>query len=332
VSPLLEVRSLAVSATTASGRRAILDDVSFSVEHGEALGIVGESGSGKSMTLRAIGRILPPRCHMTGSVVFDGVDVGRASEQALTAMRRSGFSYVFQDPRSAANPLHTVGRFLMEGTHRQSGISATESRAKAVSTLESVGLRNGTQVMRAYPHELSGGMLQRVAMCAALMAGSRLLLADEPTTALDVTTQSEVLAILEDLRRDTGLAMIFVTHDLDLAAAVCDRVAVMYAGRIVEVLPAADVHLRARHPYTEALFRSRPTMVGDPDAIRPIPGRAISAYEVTTACPFAPRCEHADDRCRTVEPVWAESAGAGIACHNPLTDARPRPSTEVSRG
>jgi oligopeptide/dipeptide ABC transporter ATP-binding protein len=332
MSPLLEVRSLAVSAEAMSGRRAVLDDVTFSVEHGEALGIVGESGSGKSMTLRSIGRILPPRCHMTGSIVFDGIDVGQASQDDLTAIRRSGISYVFQDPRAATNPVHTVGRFLTEGARGRTGMSAKQARDGAVSALESVGLRNGRQVMRAYPHELSGGMLQRVAICAALLAGSKLLLADEPTTALDVTTQSEVLAILEDLRRASGLAMVFVTHDLDLAAAVCDRVAVMYAGRIVEVLPAADVHRRARHPYTEALFRSRPTMTGDRGAIRPIPGRAISAYESTTACPFAPRCEHADERCRTVAPTWAQSGAAGVACHNPLGDARADARTEATHG
>src|ERR1700677_3588813 len=232
ISALLTVENLTVQLPVGGELRTVLRDVSLSIAPGEALGLVGESGSGKSMTARAIDRLLPPGAQTSGSVHFNNQNVLGATSQELRRYR-ADVAMIFQDPRAHTNPVRRIGDFMTEAL-RCKGVPQAEALERAVETLEQVGVSRARAVTRQYPHELSGGMLQRVMIGTALLTSPKLLLADEPTTALDVTIQAEVMAILDELRRSLGLAMLFITHDLELAAAICDRTAVMYAGQIVE--------------------------------------------------------------------------------------------------
>jgi oligopeptide/dipeptide ABC transporter ATP-binding protein len=222
---------------------------------------------------------------------------------------------IFQDPRAHVNPVRRIGDFMTEALRTNLGIRPAEAERRAAEMLDQVGIADAGRRLRQYPHELSGGMLQRVMIAAALLTGPRLLLADEPTTALDVTTQAEVMAILDELRHDFGLAMIFITHDLELAAAICDRTAVMYAGQIVEVRASALLHDDPLHPYTAALAAARPDIGRTARRLRAIPGRPVSAFDAPAAeCAFAPRCAHATAACRAAGPVLAELDGGWSRC------------------
>jgi oligopeptide/dipeptide ABC transporter ATP-binding protein len=222
---------------------------------------------------------------------------------------------IFQDPRAHTNPVRRVGDFMTEALRTNLAVPAAEASRRAAVMLAQVGIEDGARRLRQYPHQLSGGMLQRVMIAAALLTGPRLLLADEPTTALDVTTQAEVMAILDGLRRESGLAMLFITHDLELAAAICDRTVVMYAGQIVEVRASALLHGDPLHPYTAALAAARPDITQTTRRLRAIPGRPLSAFEAPAgACAFAPRCAHARDACRTAVPGLAELDGGMSRC------------------
>ena len=296
---LLEVNNLSVVVATESGARPILRGVSLTIDAGEAMGLVGESGSGKSMTAKAITCMLPTGASMSGSIVFDGRDVPHMSRRDLRDYRQGGVSFIPQDPRSAINPVHRVGDFLTEPLTVLKRRTPAQAASQASAALADVGIKDGTRVLDQYPHELSGGMLQRVMICSALLSGSRLIVADEPTTALDVTTQSEVMAILDELRRERGLALLFISHDLELAAAICDRISVMYAGQIVECQPATELERAPLHPYTHALFASRPSITAAPSQLSTIPGRARAAFEVTHGCGFADRCRYVQERCTT---------------------------------
>jgi peptide/nickel transport system ATP-binding protein len=312
--PLLEIAGLTVGLDVDGIRRAVLRDVSLEVWPGEALGLVGESGSGKSMTARAIDRLLPPGAQVDGTITFDGQNVGALSGAQLRAYRHQ-VAMVFQDPRAHVNPVRRIGDFMTEALRTNLGLPDGEARRRAITMLGQVGIQDGDRRLRQYPHELSGGMLQRVMIAAALLTGPRLLLADEPTTALDVITQSEIMAILDDLRRDYGLAMLFITHDLELAAAICDRTAVMYAGQIVEVHSSARLHDDPLHPYTAALAAARPDITMTAGRLRAIPGRPLSAFEAPTGqCAFAPRCPHVQDACRTTSPPLIGLAGGQSRC------------------
>jgi oligopeptide/dipeptide ABC transporter ATP-binding protein len=312
--PLLEVTGLTVRLPVDGTERAVLRDVSLELRRGEALGLVGESGSGKSMTARAIDRLLPPGAQVDGTITFDGQDVGALNGAQLRAYRLR-VAMVFQDPRAHVNPVRRIGDFMTEALRANLDCPVGEARHRAITVLGQVGIEDGNRRLRQHPHELSGGMLQRVMIAAALLTGPRLLLADEPTTALDVTTQSEIMAILDDLRRDYGLAMLFITHDLELAAAICDRTAVMYAGQIVEVRSSARLHNDPLHPYTAALAAARPDITVTAGRLRAIPGRPLSAFEAPTGeCAFAPRCAHAQDACRSMLPPLTELAGGQSRC------------------
>jgi oligopeptide/dipeptide ABC transporter ATP-binding protein len=294
---LLEVDGLRVDIDARAGRVPVLVDVSLSLGEGETLGLVGESGSGKSMTIKAIARLLPRGATVSGSIRFDGEDVLAMDSGRLRAYRTSGIANVFQDPRAAINPVRTVGDFMTEAMIRVLGRPAAEARRRAVELLAEVGIEDGERRLRQYPHQLSGGLLQRAMIAAALAMEPRLLLADEPTTALDVTTQSEVMAIVDELRRRRRMALLFVTHDLDLASAVCDRTAVMYAGSIVAEQPSATLHDDPLHPYAAALIRARPSAEGRMERLQAISGRPLSAAEVPSGCAFAPRCAFAAEAC-----------------------------------
>jgi oligopeptide/dipeptide ABC transporter ATP-binding protein len=315
VSPLLQVRDLEVAVRTPAGERRIVVGVTFSIDAGASLGLVGESGSGKSMTARSLMRLLPSTFRSTGEISFDGTSVPEMNRQQLQRFRSSDVGMIFQDPKAHTNPVRTIGDFLAEGSgtrHREAGKAAS---AAALELLNELGISDASRRLRQYPHELSGGMLQRVMIAGALLRGPRLLIADEPTTALDVTTQSAIMAKLGELRSERDLSLLFITHDLELAAATCDSIAVMYAGRIVEQAPARALEANPRHPYTAALLRSRPSLERRLPRLEAIPGRPISAHEANTGCAFAPRCPLAVERCAVERPLQRQLGESWVACH-----------------
>ncbi|BBH71430.1 ABC transporter ATP-binding protein [Actinoplanes sp. OR16] len=308
--PLLEFSSLRVSL----GERPILRDVTLSVAAGEAVGLVGESGSGKSMTAKSVVRLLPDGAAVAGAVRFGGVDVGSMNAAALRRFRSRDVAMVFQDPRATVNPVRTVGDFLTE-VLRDQGVSRSEATRRAAGLLTEVGVGDAERRLSQRPYELSGGLLQRVVIAAALLTEPELILADEPTTALDVTTQEEVVAILTEQRRRRSAALLFITHDLELAAAVCDRIAVMYAGEIVEILPASELHERALHPYTKALLNSRPGTVPPGSRLATVPGVPQSALTAPAGCVFADRCPVVAHECHSARPPMLPAGSGSVACH-----------------
>jgi oligopeptide/dipeptide ABC transporter ATP-binding protein len=314
VQPLLETVGLTVLLEVNGARRAVLRDVSLTLRRGEAVGLVGESGSGKSMTARAIARLLPPAAEVRGSIRFGTTDVAQLAGPDLRRYH-SQVAMIFQDPRVHVNPVRTIGDFMTEALRTNHKVPRPQARRRAVDMLTQVGIEDGARRLGQYPHQMSGGMLQRVMIAAALLAGPRLLLADEPTTALDVTTQAEVMAILDNLRRQSGLAILFITHDLDLAAAICDRTVVMYAGQIVEVRASSLLHTEPLHPYTAALAAARPDITQTTRRLRAIPGRPLSAFEApATECAFAARCSYTREVCRTAVPDLSEVDGGVSRC------------------
>jgi oligopeptide transport system ATP-binding protein len=314
VSALLQIQGLRVSVPHDGTLRQVIRRVDLSIDAAESVGLVGESGSGKSMTARTVLRLLPPGARVEGSVRFDGQDVLGMSPSKLRAYRASQAAMIFQDPQAHSNPLRTVGDFLTEGLRLNQRMSKQAREQRARELLAAVRVDDPGARLSQYPHELSGGLLQRVMIAAALAAQPRLLLADEPTSALDVTTQAEVMAILAELRERLGLAMLLITHDLELAAATCDRTAVMYAGSIVEVQRSADLHDRALHPYTEGLVAARPSVHGSLPRLPVIPGRPMAAFEAPDGCAFAPRCRHTLPRCRIERPLLAPLSRGMVAC------------------
>jgi len=310
---LLEIDGLSVRLPVEGSMRPVLHDVSLSIGEGEALGLVGESGSGKSMTARAIARLLPTGAAVEGAIRFDGDDVSRLRGAALRGYRGK-VAFVFQDPRAHVNPVRRIGDFMTEALRTNQGVRGEEARRRAVALLEEVGIEDGERRLRQYPHEMSGGMLQRIMIAAALLPGPSLILADEPTTALDVTIQAEVMAILDELRRERGLALLFITHDLDLAGAVCDRTTVMYAGQIVETQPSARLHEEPLHPYTAALAAARPSVTSTAPRLAAIAGRPLSAFEAPLGCAFASRCPHARDACREQRPGLRPMGVGEVRC------------------
>ena len=308
---LLELENLSVQLPIDGRLRPVIHEVTLGLDRGEVLAMVGESGSGKSMTARAVLGLLPPGAVASGRVSFDGEEMLGAGRRKLREIRLRRVGMIFQDPRAAINPVHRIGDFLTEALVRELRVDKAQALERAAKVLQEVRIADPARCLHQYPHELSGGMLQRVMIASVLLAEPDLILADEPTTALDVTTQAEVVALLDDLRRARRMAMIFITHDLELAAAISDRVAVMYAGRVVETLPSADALERPVHPYTEALLESRPELRVRMAEIPQIPGRPLAAYEAGPGCPFHPRCRYAEDRCREqLPPVEADASGA----------------------
>ncbi|MFJ3040271.1 ABC transporter ATP-binding protein [Streptomyces tendae] len=300
--------------------RPLLADVSLRVVAGEIVGLVGESGSGKSTTAKAVLRVLPDDAAAHGRVTVAGTDVLTMTDTALREHRARRVAMIHQNPRSALNPVHRVGDFLVERLVHTGDHDRRTARDRAVELLDSVGLNDPARRLRQYPHEMSGGMLQRVVIAGALAAEPDLTLADESTSALDVTTQAEILALLRDLgrRRETG--MLFITHDLHLAAAYCDRVYVMYAGRIVEHRPGPTLFDHARHPYTRGLLDCSPEL-GVSRPLRPIPGRPPSLADGSEGCPFAARCPQAEPACEAWAPQATELPDGGEAACRRLPEA-----------
>ncbi len=301
---VLEIDRLTVSLGSGRAARPILDEVTVRVDTGEVVGLVGESGSGKSVTCRAALGLLPRGARVNGSVRVAGTEVVGLRGSGLRALRSRQVAMIYQDPRACVNPVRRIGDFLTEGLRTGLGMSAAQAQERIIELLELVGIRDPRAAMRQFPHEFSGGMLQRMVIAAALAPEPALLLADEPTTALDVTTQAEVIAVLTALRASRGTGMLFVTHDLELASAICDRIYVMYAGRVVEHAPVRRLFTRPRHPYTAALLMSTPTLASTNARLVAIEGRPVGLAEAPPGCSFAGRCVHVRDGCRdTVPPL-----------------------------
>ncbi|GLV84636.1 peptide ABC transporter ATP-binding protein [Streptomyces lavendulae subsp. lavendulae] len=313
--PALDVRGLRV--TLPGTARPVLDGVDLTVGAGETVALVGESGSGKSITSRSALRLLPTGGVAEGEVRVAGEDVLTMDAARLRQVRAGTVAMVFQDPRAAVNPLRRISDFLTEGVTLAGTMSPARAAARAVELLGAVGLDES--VLRKYPGQVSGGMLQRVVIAAALMGDPVLLMADEPTTALDVTSQAEVIAVLATLRERFGTGLLFVTHDLDLAAAISDRVYVMYAGRIAESGPAEALFARPRHPYTAALLASTPRMEGPRGRLAAIDGQPPDLREPLRGCAFAARCPLATEICDERAPLPSPAPGRpdhSAACHH----------------
>ncbi|MFO1198517.1 MAG: ABC transporter ATP-binding protein [Burkholderiaceae bacterium] len=305
--PLLDVRGLAVEFQTRKGVARVLDDVSLSLSPGQTLGVVGESGCGKSMTALAIMRLIPnpPGRIVAGEVVFDGRDLLALPDAQMRDIRGNRVSMIFQEPMTSLNPVYTVGEQIAEAVRLHQRTDRKAARERAVQMLEAVGIPAARRRVDEYPHQFSGGMRQRVMIAMALACNPALLIADEPTTALDVTVQAQIFDLISDLRTSTGAAVILITHDMGSVAEMTDRVAVMYAGRVVEEGTVADVLSEPLHPYTRGLIACAPgrrtAVRGQP--LEEIPGTVPSLLERNSGCAFADRCRHAEPRCRRGLPA-----------------------------
>ncbi len=309
---------LVVDGLTTELRRTtatILEGVTFSIAEGETVAVVGESGSGKSMLALAVMGLLPRAIRRTaGSIVLGGTDLAALSAGEVRARRGRDLAMIFQEPLSALNPVMRVGTQIVEVLTRRRGLPSHAARAEAIRLLGRVGIARPAERFRAFPHELSGGMRQRVMIAAALAAQPRLLIADEPTTALDVTVQAQILDLLRDLKRDIGLALMLITHDLGVVAELADRVVVLYAGRVAEIAPATTLFDSARHPYSRALLASRPRAHGPRSALVPIEGAVPTAGTMPAGCRFRPRCSLATVSCASPPPLHAAGPDHLVAC------------------
>jgi oligopeptide/dipeptide ABC transporter ATP-binding protein len=313
---VLEVRDLHVRIASRMGTVRAVDGVSFDVAAGEALGLVGESGSGKSMTLRAVLGVLPAEARITaGEVLLDGVNLVTRPQSELNRIRGMKMSMIFQEPMSALNPVMRVGKQIAEGPQVHLGLNRGQAAERALELMRRVGIPDPERRFRAYPHEFSGGMRQRVMIAIALSCDPEIILCDEPTTALDVTIQDQILRLLARLCRESGVSLVFVTHDLPVVAQVCQRVAVMYGGQIVERGVVGEVLLDPRHPYTRGLVRSAPDFDYVQESLIPIPGSPPSLITPPSGCRFHPRCEFAEEDCRVSDtPLRLLPGGRATAC------------------
>ena len=315
--PVLEVEDLSTHFLTADGANRAVDGVSWAVGEGETLGIVGESGCGKSVTALSVMRLVadPPGRIVGGAVRLDGADLLGLSETAMESVRGNEISMIFQEPMTSLNPLFSVGRQIAEAISRHRGAGRREAMREAVEMLRRVRIPEPERRARAYPHQLSGGMRQRVMIAMALSCNPRALIADEPTTALDVTIQAQILALIRELRETTGAAVVLITHDMGVVAENADRVAVMYAGRKVEEAPVDELFDRPAHPYTRGLLGAIPHRGGARKRLHEISGTVPSGAHLPPGCAFAPRCGRATRACREARPALEEiRPGHRVAC------------------
>jgi len=313
--PLLAVENLRVEFPTRRGTLVALDDISFSIEAGEILGVVGESGAGKSMTGAAIiGLLEPPGRIAGGEIRLDGKRIDNLPYEQLRRIRGRQIGAIFQDPLTTLNPLYTVGRQLAETMQTHMQIDGAEARRRSIFWLERVGIPAAAQRIDSYPHEFSGGMRQRVVIALALCAEPKLIVADEPTTALDVSIQAQVIALLRGLARDQGTAMMLVTHDMGVIAETADRVAVMYAGRIAEIGPVREVVRHPKHPYSVGLMGSIPPLDRRVDRLTQIDGAMPRLTAIPRGCAYNPRCPKVFDKCRVDRPDLLSAGTTRAAC------------------
>jgi peptide/nickel transport system ATP-binding protein len=314
-SPLLELSHLRVEIPTRRGVLVAIDDVSFTIGEGEVLGVVGESGAGKSITGAAIiGLLEPPGRIAGGEIRYAGRRIDDLPYEAMRRLRGKEIGAIFQDPLTSLNPLYTVGRQLIETVRVQTRLDEGAARRRALDLLREVGIPGAEQRIDHYPHQFSGGMRQRVVIALALAANPRLVIADEPTTALDVSIQAQIIALLKRLCRDHGTAIMLVTHDMGVIAETADRVGVMYAGRLVELGPVEEVVRRPQHPYTVGLMRAIPMIGGPRERLAQIEGSMPRLSAIPPGCAFNPRCVHAFERCRRERPALMPAGRNLAAC------------------
>ncbi|TDL74478.1 ABC transporter ATP-binding protein [Rhodococcus qingshengii] len=302
---ILQVKDLQVSFSTYGGEVQAVRGVSFDLHKGETLAIVGESGCGKSVTSQSIMRLIPepPGKIIGGEILFNNMDVIKLKEPELRKIRGANISMIFQDPMTALNPTLTIGEQIMEGIMEHEKISRTEAKKAAVEMLQLVGIPSPEARLKQYPHQFSGGMRQRIVIAMALVCSPDVLIADEPTTALDVTIQAQILELFRDIQKKTGVSIILITHDLGVVAQVADRVAVMYAGKIVEIGSRREIFYRPQHPYTIGLLQSVPRLDIEKAELVPIPGTPPDLFSPPAGCAFAARCKYSMEVCERVYPV-----------------------------
>ena len=320
---LLDIRDLRVHFDTDDGVVRALDGVDIRVMPGETVCLVGESGCGKSVTSHAVLGLTPRNGRIvSGAIDFAGTDLLRLDESRLNRIRGREIAMIFQDPMSSLNPVHTVGGQLAESLVLHQRMSGGAARREAQRLLETVGIPEPAARLKEYPHQLSGGMSQRVMIAMALACRPKLLIADEPTTALDVTIQAQILDLLRQLQAEIGMSVLLITHDLGVVAEMAHSVAVMYCGRIVESATAGDLFARPEHPYTQGLLHSLPRVDRDTEALEPIAGSVPSPFDLPPGCSFAPRCPRASGRCdATFPPLETRADGHSVACYHPAGGA-----------
>ena len=317
---LLEIRDLRIHFDTEDGVVRALDGVDIQVAAGETVGLVGESGCGKSVTSHAVLGLTPRNGRVvSGTILFEGIDLLQQGERRLNRIRGKAIAMIFQDPMNALNPVHTVGRQLKESLMLHRRLDGGGARREAMHLLETVGIPEPKARLKEYPHQLSGGMSQRVMIAMAVACRPKLLIADEPTTALDVTIQAQILDLLRQLQTEFGMSVLLITHDLGVVAEMAHRVAVMYCGQIVERGAVNDLFHHPAHPYTRGLLHSLPRIDRDVEALDPIDGSVPSPFDLPPGCSFAPRCSYASARCKTAFPPHsARSDGHTVACYHPV--------------
>ncbi|MDP2733418.1 MAG: ABC transporter ATP-binding protein [Hoeflea sp.] len=333
--PILDVQGLRTVFRTRGGEVHAVNSVDFHLHPGELLGVVGESGSGKSVTMMSLLRLLPsPPAEMRdGKVMFDGQDLLKISPEQLRKVRGSKIGFIFQDPMTSLNPVYTIGFQLAEPLRAHLGMSKPQARARSIELLQLVGIPDPERRLKDYPHQFSGGMRQRVMIAIALACDPQVLIADEPTTALDVTIQAQIIELVKELRRKLGMAIIWITHDLGVIAGIADRVMVMYAGQVVEEGPVNEIFKDPQHPYTQALLKTVPAVRGPrAERLQVIEGQPPIMYEAPVACSFRNRCQYAFAKCAMENPalVPVSAPGHRAACF--LLDKVAMPEPEAANG
>ena len=324
--PVLSVKDLKTRFNTQDGTVHAVNGVSFELRRGELLGVVGESGSGKSVTMMSLLKLIPmpPGEIVGGQAEFEDIDLIQVDGSDMQKIRGGKIGFIFQDPMTSLNPVLTVGRQIKESLDLHTDLDKKQKQARAVELLEMVGIPDPEQRLKAYPHEMSGGMRQRVVIAIALACEPQVIIADEPTTALDVTIQAQIIDQVRILRETLGTAVIWITHNLGVIAGLADRVVVMYGGRIVEVAPVKPLYGKPQHPYTQGLLRSLPRLDRD-EELESIPGTPPNMYSEPTACSFAPRCKFAFDKCTTeIPPLTTVGDGHEVACWFDVDKGEPR--------
>ncbi|XUM20103.1 ABC transporter ATP-binding protein [Bradyrhizobium oligotrophicum S58] len=314
--PVLSVRNLQVEFATRRGTLRAIDGVSYDIAKGEVLGVVGESGAGKSVTgLAVIGLIDPPGRISGGEIQLSGLRIDNLPPEEMRKVRGKRIGMIFQDPLTSLNPLYRVGDQIVETIRTHTNLTEQQARKRAIDLLAEVGISAPEKRIDGYPHEFSGGMRQRVVIALALCAEPELIIADEPTTALDVSVQAQIISLIKRLGRDHGTAVMLVTHDMGVIAETCDRVAVMYAGRVAEIGPVQEVINNPLHPYAKGLMGAIPTLAGEEKRLVQIPGSMPRLSAIPPGCSFNPRCSFAFDRCRVDRPEPLRHGTQAVACH-----------------